>query len=401
VKYMVDKKKVIKLKKQYLIFFLILFLFLNYFLFFKVGKGNIEYLKHYQYFDEKENYILSYASMKHAKKYQVTIKKNKEVIFNQTTSSKTIDFSLPQVKKGDDIQIIVKGVNLLGLSRTVSKRIKVENPILKVNAVSSSHDSGKINGFKQIILNSHTENAKIYYTIDGTPPSKSSLVYERPIYISKSMDIKAIAVLDGYEDSEVSTFSYQLLDKRPIVYLSPSTQGDNYGVESVGYTTEKEMMNKIADIVYKRLVENDIVVYSNKKVTTHKEAALDSKKYDVDLHLALHSNASDLSQKGKYSGIETWIYDDNCVIAKEIAKKLQSNLFSIYYKKNSGNRGVKTSIDVGGLLETNPKYVNNGILIEVAFHDNRQDAKWIVDNIEKIGNNIANSIISYYKEVSK
>ena len=44
----------------------------------------------------------------------------------------------------------------------------------------------------------------------------------------------------------------------------------------------------------------------------------------------------------------------------------------------------------------NDEYVANGALIEVAFHDNYEDAMWMVEKMEEIGQNIANSIISYY-----
>ena len=58
------------------------------------------------------------------------------------------------------------------------------------------------------------------------------------------------------------------------------------------------------------------------------------------------------------------------------------------------NRGVKYAR--GSLGEANDDYVRNGALIEVAFHDEYNDALWIVENLEQIGQNIASSIISYY-----
>ncbi|MBR2948359.1 MAG: chitobiase/beta-hexosaminidase C-terminal domain-containing protein [Lachnospiraceae bacterium] len=49
---------------------------------------------------------------------------------------------------------------------------------------------------------------KIYYTVDGSDPDKNSYVYEYPIVIYKDMVVKAIAVEENYENSEVSIFSY-------------------------------------------------------------------------------------------------------------------------------------------------------------------------------------------------
>ena len=37
--------------------------------------------------------------------------------------------------------------------------------------------------------------------------------------------------------------------KNLVIYLSPSNQNGNYGVESTGFTTEMEIMNQIADVV--------------------------------------------------------------------------------------------------------------------------------------------------------
>ena len=64
-------------------------------------------------------------------------------------------------------------------------------------------------------------------------------------------------------------------------------------------------------------------------------------------------------------------------------------------EQDLANRGVKYAY--GSLGEVNPNYVPFGILVEVAHHDYKDDAKWIVDNKEKIGNNIADSILEYFQ----
>ncbi len=63
-----------------------------------------------------------------------------------------------------------------------------------------------------ITLSCATPQAFIFYTLDGTPPSRQSLRYEEPVRIAKEKTsvIKAIAVKDdGSPDSLVATFTYE------------------------------------------------------------------------------------------------------------------------------------------------------------------------------------------------
>jgi len=61
-----------------------------------------------------------------------------------------------------------------------------------------------------VALTTSTEGARIYYTLDGTCPCnpETRILYTDPIIVKSSMIIKAYAVKEGLEDSEVVTFSY-------------------------------------------------------------------------------------------------------------------------------------------------------------------------------------------------
>lgn len=52
-------------------------------------------------------------------------------------------------------------------------------------------------------MSSH-EDADIFYTVDGTEPNVHSSLYKEPIRIDKNLEIRAFAVKDGYENSEVT-----------------------------------------------------------------------------------------------------------------------------------------------------------------------------------------------------
>ncbi|MDE7253340.1 MAG: InlB B-repeat-containing protein [Acetatifactor sp.] len=54
------------------------------------------------------------------------------------------------------------------------------------------------------------DGAVIYYTIDGTVPDMGSAKYQQPIVITQDMTIKAYAVQEHYESSEVAEVSYQV-----------------------------------------------------------------------------------------------------------------------------------------------------------------------------------------------
>ncbi|MBS6397843.1 MAG: chitobiase/beta-hexosaminidase C-terminal domain-containing protein [Clostridiales bacterium] len=58
-----------------------------------------------------------------------------------------------------------------------------------------------------------SESGKIYYTTNGEDPSTASNLYKRAIVVDRSMTIKAVAVDEDYEQSEISTFTYGFADQ--------------------------------------------------------------------------------------------------------------------------------------------------------------------------------------------
>ncbi|MEG1555520.1 MAG: chitobiase/beta-hexosaminidase C-terminal domain-containing protein, partial [Bacteroidales bacterium] len=53
-----------------------------------------------------------------------------------------------------------------------------------------------------------TENASIYYTLDGTTPTNTSTLYTAPVNITSTTTVNAIAYASGLNPSEVSTVTY-------------------------------------------------------------------------------------------------------------------------------------------------------------------------------------------------
>lgn len=86
---------------------------------------------------------------------------------------------------------------------------------------------------------------KIYFTIDGTEPTKASNEYTAPIVVSKSMTLKAIAVEEGSENSAVSSFTYNFAQKVDRLKATVSS-----GIISAGENVRLSSTTKGAKIYY-------------------------------------------------------------------------------------------------------------------------------------------------------
>lgn len=261
----------------------------------------------------------------------------------------------------------------------------------QVGPVYTNYNPETIKSGTYISLLSRTTNATIKYTTDGTNPLKKGKVYKEPIKITSNMKIKAVAIKEGLETSDITSFDFKINTKMPVIYLSPSKQEKNIGVNEVGYTTEADMMNKLCNILEDKLKNAGFIVYRNNPEKDMMEWLSESRQVHADLHLAIHSNGS---TNHDTKGMEIYVDDVDSEMLS-LASIIYTNLYNIYpYKGNTTDRGIKYAL--GSLGEVKKVNTSKGILIEVAHHDDIEDAKWMVDNLEQISNNIANSIISYY-----
>ena len=202
-----------------------------------------------------------------------------------------------------------------------------------------------------------------------------------------------MAVAPNKHNSVIKTYDLNVGQKdKVLIYVSPSNQYANLGVKEVGYTTEMNEMNDLANYVIERLNEYGVKTYRNSPAAGIDVWNKESMYLGADLHIALHSNASD--EHTSY-GTETWINNEQSN-ALSIASLIQRNLVEIYpYKDLPGyNRGIKYAN--GALGEVNDDWVYMGMLVEVAHHDYEKDAAWIMQNKKLIGYNIADSILSYF-----
>ncbi len=82
----------------------------------------------------------------------------------------------------------------------------------------------------QVIINTATEGATIYYTTDGSEPTTSGNVYTGEFKITETTTIKAFAAKADMADSEVVTVTYQVRKSQAAVDCNVSTkvQEDNF-----------------------------------------------------------------------------------------------------------------------------------------------------------------------------
>lgn len=63
-----------------------------------------------------------------------------------------------------------------------------------------------------LTMSDATVGADIYYTTDGNAPSSTSTKYTDALSLDQTTTVKAIAVKNGMEDSDVVGFTYTLVD---------------------------------------------------------------------------------------------------------------------------------------------------------------------------------------------
>jgi len=172
----------------------------------------------------------------------------------------------------------------------------------------------------------------------------------------------------------------------PKVYLSPSTQEFN---PTVLGNSEEYYMNLIADAMIPYLRASGIQVVRNTPDMTAASSIIQSNNSNVDLHVAIHSNAAPESAAGTYRGTDVY-YAPSSTLSKKFADLVVKNFKQIYPIPDKV-RALPTN-RLGEVLRTRAP----AVLIEVAYHDNFEDMTWIANNINAIARAISLSITEYF-----
>ncbi|WMS85373.1 chitobiase/beta-hexosaminidase C-terminal domain-containing protein (plasmid) [Bacillus wiedmannii] len=95
----------------------------------------------------------------------------------------------------------------------------------RVEDVKASPAPGSVAPGIEVTLSTETSDTTIYYTTNGSIPTESSTKYTGPITIKKDVQIKAIAVKRGLENSEIASFYYTI--KKDVISIH-DIQGEGH-----------------------------------------------------------------------------------------------------------------------------------------------------------------------------
>ena len=112
----------------------------------------------------------------------------------------------------------------------------------------------------------------------------------------------------------------------PIIYLSPSTQENNFYVSG---GSEEYWMNRLADAMVPYLNASGIQYVRNTPEMTAASSILASNSGNFDLHLALHSNGAPEGQYGQIRGVLVFYYPGSAE-GRRAAEIVAENLKKIY-----------------------------------------------------------------------
>lgn len=174
----------------------------------------------------------------------------------------------------------------------------------------------------------------------------------------------------------------------PRIFLSPSTQEYNRYITGSG--SEEYHMNRIADAMEPYLTANTIRFTRNTPDMTAASSIRLANSGSYDFYLALHSNGStDGSQEGTVRGVIAFYYPTSAN-GRRAADLFVEGLKEIYPLPRQVYARATTTLG-----EVRQPYMPS-VLLELGYHDNTADARWVEDNAEAIAANLVGSLTRYF-----
>ena len=202
-------------------------------------------------------------------------------------------------------------------------------------------------------------------------------------FIEKDEEITESEQIKEEDSSQVEVGKnekYYYFDEKIKIYINPSVQYKNLYASDLG--NEGEHMREISIILTDMLVDyTNLVVYANNSYPglSLSDSIKESNSYDVDYHIALHSNA------GGGKGSEGWHSNSSKKLTNSILTELDEIL---PYKTRGLKDGSKSLYEIKNTKSC-------ATLIEVLFHDDYDQAKFIILNYYSIAKAIFEGIVSY------
>ncbi|GFI24328.1 hypothetical protein IMSAGC011_03125 [Lachnospiraceae bacterium] len=239
------------------------------------------------------------------------------VYYNGYELEEGIDYELSgqySAAETGDYTLTVEGIGIFRDKMEVVWHIS-EDSGRKLEMPTSSIASGStVESGTRIKLISN-ENAQIYYTLDETTPTVSSTLFTEDILITQNTIIKAFAVQEGLQDSDVATFIYN---------VSATGNPDELGDVLPEDIPESGIPDGlwiagIKDMEYTgKAIKPSVRVYDYKTKLTEKQDYTISYKNNINVNDTTNENKAPsvvIQAKGNYSGKETATFQ---ILAKDI-----------------------------------------------------------------------------------
>ena len=129
----------------------------------------------------------------------------------QNLSATATDYTFSGSASGDIVISMAQTSSKALYIKSIEVTFEGDAPVVETCATPTfSVESGVYTSARSVSIES-TSGATIYYTTDGNNPTTSSSEYKSAITVSETMTIKAIAVKGGYNNSQVASATYAIL----------------------------------------------------------------------------------------------------------------------------------------------------------------------------------------------
>lgn len=220
-------------------------------------------------------------------------------------------------------------------------------------------------------------------SVDFSEENSESLSYQESISSEENISSSNEETSSNVSSEEVSDNRYYYFDKQYTIYINPSVQYSNLYTSSLG--NEGKHMNDISKILVSMLdTYTNLEVYSNNTMPglSLSSSVKESNNVGADYHLALHSNA------GGGKGSEIFYTKSSYNFSKSILDSLNDIL---PYKTRGLKDGSKALYELKATKAS-------ACLLEILFHDEINQAKFIIENKTEIAEAIYEGIVLYFLE---
>lgn len=157
-----------------------------------------------------------------ASKKTVTFSTDDDSVIYYTTDGKT-PTKLSKKYTGSFAVTKTTTVKAIAINGGVKSDVKTIKITLKSSKPTANIKSATYNTVKSMQLKTSTTNADIYYTTDGSTPTKNSTLYTGVVKLDKNTTVKAIAVKSGFSNSSVLTINYKIRAALPTASIASGT----------------------------------------------------------------------------------------------------------------------------------------------------------------------------------